>query len=1152
MTKCSQLGLGLLIPAMSIALSGCGADNNPFVVPPTTDGLTFTFPVDGMVDVPTPSKAMLVFSSQVNETAVMANCTGTADAPIGAFCVTGPDGPVDTGSYTNIVNDGRTIEFSMEGLTPGTTYQVWLRREASPKAKNIGDGEEPVFSFTTRQEAPVKGQTPAVLAFNQESPLAFVEGSEVEPEFPIVDISPVRLTFNEPLFDDSVVLGESVQFVKVNGENGEEPVDADMLAERHYITLQPIEDMEGGAHYEVRLNGIVDLNGEALEPVTYSFVPASTKDTPDAANPPIYQTLQTFPDMESPGYPGKSKITGGPTNQFTLVNTALGKNVANSLPNGLEAFLANPQAFGGTKTPVLARKGQQLQLTGINPAKLGGEVSTDLETGLITGTFLSNVTGYLMPNIYRPDGHKMDDDKAPLYVYMDFDLSLQTENLQGNATLNQNLMHVRAIGLATIEDHVLTLEVFRTLQLDVLGGATKVAADFSLQAKADPAVVVDYTNSDAPFVTGAYPSDGKIGVETNDNILLAFNEPLSPAGLDEIQLLDMGNGGTPVDIMVKRSGTSLTISPQARLNPATEYQLIMSNNITDIHAFEPRTIEVSGEDALGGDSTLTFTTADYTRTANSQEQVPPIILGLHPGIGCALVETEVPGYAGRCKGGLSDDELYLDFQYEIGRVIEASFSQPMDTDSMVLGTIAPGGDACVDGPVCLGWDTGSNWESIDAALVPSNLKFQIHPAEGTFVAGEQYRLVVNGDSTPQLYSHDNLGNLPLNTTPMEGIADTPKAGNPNGGDNIIIDFNAVAPFDTVYATVYTRPYADFNGSGGWDDGEPFPCTRFGENGNPIDEEGNPVSADLSPYCSNFATAEVLDTHGLITGASLSEGEDKIFATGALPMAFKPKQELDLSVPDLGLVDQGDGSWCMPNPDDLGEQPCLDVVGTHMIPVEVNHQVILGTGLTINADVGLDIGKVLGDLDVFNVFEGVAVSLPIKLNTRSVLLRTRPERPDPESDVLPLNGYIVNLEGEEQPYFIVRLPAWLDVPDLDLLTAIQEALTELLLGEGSTFLDFLGFLELEDFIDDVLASHTAKSLAVTAYLYGPISFQDDGRITLKVTNLNNVKATLGLELFPDLLDASLGEADLLLPAEKVALQVMNLPSRARKLPESNAQ
>ena len=1117
MTNRSQLRLGILLPAFAAAITGCGGENQPFVSQEPGNALIYTYPVEGMVDVPTPSKALMVFSSGVSESAVMSNCTGTADDPVGGFCVTGPDGPVDTASHTNIINDGRTIEFSMKGLKPGTTYQVWLHREVSPSAENL-DNSKPVFSFTTRQENPIKGQQPAVLAFNQDNPEAFIDGSEVTTQFPIVDISPVRLTFNEPLFEDSLVLGESVQFIKINDDNSEEAVDVDMLAERHYITLQPQQDMQPDTRYEVRLSGdIVDLNGEALSPVTYSFEPRASKASPDAANPPVGQTLQTFPDMETPGYPGRSKITGGPTNQFTLESTALGTNVANSLPNGLEAFLANPQDFGGVVTPVLARKGQQLQLTGIDPAKLGGEVHTDLSTGLITGTFLSNVTGYLMPNIYRPAGFQPDDERAPLYVYMDFDLSLQTENLQGNATLNQNLMHIRAIGVATIENHVLTLEVFRTLQLDVLGGATKVAADFNLQAKADPAVVVDYTNHDAPIVSGAYPSDGKIGVETNDNILLAFNEPLSPAGLDEIQLLDMGNGGTPVEVMVKRSGTSLTISPQARLNPATEYKLILSSNITDIHGSNPLPLSSSAEDALGGDNTLTFTTADYTRTANAAEGAPPIILGLHPGIGCSLVETGVPGYAGRCKGGQDDDELYLDFQYEIGRVIEASFSQPMDTDSMVLGTIAADGNSCVDGPICLARNVDENWESITAALVPSNLKFQIYPADGTFVDGEEYRLVVNGDSSPKFYSHDTLGHLPLNTTPMEGIGKT-STHNSEGGSNIVIDFKAVAPFDTVYATVYTRPYSDYNGSGGWDDGEPQPCTEWNGDGTPVEES-----------CSNFATADVLDTGGLITSASLIEGRDKIFATGALPMAFKPKQPLDLALPDLGLEEQGDGSWCMPEPDDLGETPCLNVVGDTMIPVEVNHQVILGTGLTINANVGLDFGF-------------TELAIPLKLNTRSVLLRTRPERPDPQSDVLPLNGYIVNLEGEQKPYFVVRLPAWLDVPDLDLVAALQESI----FGAGN---DFLSFAQLNDFVDQYGASHTAKSLPIVAYLYGPISFQDDGRITLKVSNLNNIQATLGIELLPGLLGLSAGSADLLLPAEQVSLQVMNLPARARKLPEN---
>ncbi|WP_348680055.1 Ig-like domain-containing protein [Alcanivorax profundi] len=1134
MTNRSQLRLSMLVPAVAAAITGCGGDNQPFVPPKPGNALIYTYPVEGMVDVPTASKALMVFSSKVSETAVMANCAGTAEAPVGGFCVTGPDGPVETASHTNIANDGHTIEFSMKALKPGTTYQVWLHREVSPSAENL-DNSKPVFSFTTRQGNPIKSQPPAVIAFNQDKPEAFLDDTDVAAQFPIVDISPVRLTFSEPLFDDSVILGDSVQFIKISEDNSEEAVDVDMLAERHYITLQPLQDMLPDTRYEIRLSGeIIDLNGEALAPTTYTFIPRASKVSPETANPPVAQTLQTFPDMETPGYPGRSKITGGPTNQFTLESTALGINVANSLPNGLEAFLADPQAFGGVVTPVLARKGQQLQLTGIDPAKLGGEVHTDLSTGLITGTFLSNVTGYLMPNIYRPAGFQPDDERAPLYVYMDFDLALQTENLQGNATLNQNLMHVRAIGVATIENRALTLEVFRTLELDVLGGATKVAADFNLQARSDPDIAIDFNNYDAPRVTGTYPANHKVGVETNDNILLSFNEPLSPMGLDDIQLLDMSHGGTAVAIMIKRSGTTLTVSPQARLHPASEYQLTLPDSISDIHAHNPRYLSEgsASDDALGGTNTLTFTTADYTISANAGEDVPPMILGLHPGIGCALVNTSVPGYAGRCKGGKSDDELYLDFQYEIGRVIEASFSQPMDTDTMVLGTISQDGSACENGPICLAVDLDGSWQSISAALVTSNLKLQIFPDADTFVAGEEYRLVVNGDSSPKLYSHNTLGHLPLNTTPMEGIGKT-STHNSEGGSNIVIDFTAVAPFDTVYATVYTRPYSDFNGSGGWDEGEPQPCTQWNSDGSPVEES-----------CSNFATADVLDTHGLITDASLTEGRDKIFATGALPMAFKPKQPLDLGLPDLGMEPQSDGSWCMPEPDDLGEEHCLNVVGDTMIPVEVNHQLILGTGLTINADAGLNFGNLLGDLDFLNIFDDFIISIPLKLNTRSVVLRTRPERPDAQSDVLPLNGYIVNLEGEQKPYFIVRLPAWLDVPDLDLVAALQEAI----LGEGN---DILSFAQLNDFVDQYGATHTAKSLPIVAYLYGPISFQDDGRITLKVSNLNNITATLGIELLPGLLGASAGSADLLLPAEKVSLQVMNLPSRARKLPE-NAQ
>lgn len=1092
----------LCIAALSTVLTGCGGDDNtPFQPTAHDDALVYTYPMDGMVDVPTPSKVLLVFSGQVSKTAVLSNCTGTADAPSGSFCVTGPDGPVDTASRTSIINNGRTIEFHMKSLQAGTTYQVWVRQEASPSASNLNN-DEPLFSFTTRQDMPVKGSAPAVLAINQENPQAYLAGSDVKARFPFVDVSPVRLTFSEPLSEDTVLLGDTVQFVKMNADNSTEAVAVDMLSERHYITLQPDQDLIPGEHYEVRLsNAITDLNGETLTAVNYQFIPRATKASPEAANPPIKQTLQTFPDNETPDYPGTSRITGRATNQFTLENTALGKNVADSLPNGLEAYLADPQAFGGTDTPVLARAGQQLQLTGISPVKLGGKVRTDLDTGLITGTFLSNVTGYLMPNPYRPEGYQPDDDKAPLYVYMNFDLAMQTEDAKGNASLNQNLMHVQAIGVATIENRKLTLEVFRTLELDVLGGATKVSADFNLAAVSDPNIAIDPTNPDAPTITGTFPANNQPDFTTNENILLTFNEPLSTSGLDDMMLLDMSNGGTQVPIKVKRSGTTMVISPQQRLAQASDYQLVVSNQLKDIHAFQPRGIEPSSNDALDGTGVLNFSTADYSRTANNGEAVPPILLGLYPGIGCALTDTDKEaGMAGRCTGGLSSDNLYPSFRYEIGRTIEATFSQPMDTSTMQLGTISSDGSACVNGPICLGKDNNGAWEPVDASLVANNIQLKINPANDAVEADKQYRLVVNGDSSPKFYSHAELGHLSLNTTPLAGMRNTSNINNQNG-DNIVINFTTDAPFDTVFATVLARPYADHNGSGGWDDGEQEPS-------------------------GNFATAEVEGTSGLILDAEFADPDkDKIFASGALPMAFLPKQPLDLSVDGLGMVDQGAGMWCLPEPeqtDALGEEHCLEVEGDTMIPVEVNPQIILGTGLTVKANIGLDI-------PIINL-----IKIPLPLNTRAILLRIR-------STGEPMRGYVFNLKGQDQPYFMVKLPAWLDAPDLDLLTALLEAIN----------LNGINFPGLSNLIDNGLATHNAKSLAITPYLYGPVSFLDDSRITLQVSNLNNIRATLKVTIFPSLLgnSAALGSADLLLPAEGVNLKVVNHPSRARKVPEN---
>ena len=68
--------------------------------------------------------------------------------------------------------------------------------------------------------------------------------------------------------------------------------------------------------------------------------------------------------------------------------------------------------------------------------KVAGEVKAGIETGAIAVTFLSDASGYLMPNPYS-DAHE-----APKQVKLYMDVSMTAENPQANGALSQTLMHV--------------------------------------------------------------------------------------------------------------------------------------------------------------------------------------------------------------------------------------------------------------------------------------------------------------------------------------------------------------------------------------------------------------------------------------------------------------------------------------------------------------------------------------------------------------------------------------------------------------------------------------------------------------------------------------------------------------------------------------
>ena len=290
----------------------------------------------------------------------------------------------------------------------------------------------------------------------------------------------------------TVRYGDTVQLV--HQESGE-LVDAHILSERHYITLDPKTDLIGGDTYTLTLEGLQDFDEDVLETVVYELTPRLSKDDVADLNPPIKQLMKAQPALGDPGYPEMSRLHGLPLNQFNLVTEALGLTQVDAKPLVLEGWMGRPDEHVQA-VPVVARAGQQLRITGIDPILLGGEVRTPMFTGDLIGTFVTDVTGYLTTNPYRPEGFQPDDDFAPMYVHMNFDLAMHAVEPRGNASVNQNLMHVQAVGVVDVKDGALTFEVFRTLELDILSGAAKVSADFALGVRADSAFEFEQLNRD--------------------------------------------------------------------------------------------------------------------------------------------------------------------------------------------------------------------------------------------------------------------------------------------------------------------------------------------------------------------------------------------------------------------------------------------------------------------------------------------------------------------------------------------------------------------------------------------------------------------------------------------------------------------------------
>jgi hypothetical protein len=208
----------------------------------------FTYPIEGQNDVPVGSRIVVTFSERVT-----AGSLGPCTATSGAFCVVGPNGPVD--ATPTVSEDGTSVSF--EGpLEPGTKYEVFARADLAPFAENLPSGA--LFSFTTRSDRP-RAAVPALVSINGGDPTKV--GTSFRPMF---ETSTLRLLFSEPLDPRTVTIGAGkFELLDTSGT----AVPALIVCDGIHVSIDPKDDLTAGANYTLRLgNQILDLGGQALSP----------------------------------------------------------------------------------------------------------------------------------------------------------------------------------------------------------------------------------------------------------------------------------------------------------------------------------------------------------------------------------------------------------------------------------------------------------------------------------------------------------------------------------------------------------------------------------------------------------------------------------------------------------------------------------------------------------------------------------------------------------------------------------------------------------------------------------------------------------------------------------------------------------------------
>lgn len=777
-----------LVPALLIA--GCSDSPSKGPASKLPPGVTFSYPIDGQVDVPVGARLIFQLTDAVDAAALAAPCQLQGPVPSGALCVVGAEGIIPITTEV-LGEDGTIVAVSSSALRPGESYQIFLRPSLVPGSANL-PADAPLVTFRTRRLESAAG-APQLLSVSGEDPAVFAAGGPA-PRHPLLDHTTLRLVFSEPLDERSLRLGAAANVVLRRTDGPATDVAANVLLQGPHLVVDPDERLITGATYQLSLTGLLDRGGTALPTTVLTFSPRSSLTYP--------QTVEIDRPGSASG-PGAelSAMSGLAYNSVIKRSPLIGTATLGVLPGTLEVELGDPGAFGGP-IPFVLPKGQRLAASEL-ALKLAGVIELGYETGSLYFDLVSDANGWVTRNSYRAAEQTPDDRESPLMVDLYFDAALIAEDPTGNGLATQTLLNIHLTGEAISVDGQLVLEVAGAIEVDLLG-VSRSTADLSLRLRTGAVALPPLQT--APTILGASPARGDTNVSINvrPQILLSSAVDLGAAVTAGQLVLRSAAGAVPAQL--RAIGGALVVVPSAPLLPGTAYTI----SLGALHDVGGREVVLSANDATAGTGEVTFTTAATPGGA----AIPPQLAALSPGAPCPLTGA-TPALPGRCVGGLNGDPSYQAFTLAADRPVEARFTQPMSAATMRVGAAC--GQGAIRVEVLNGAGACTGVVAGEVTHLPNGFRFM--PIAGWTVGGT-YRLVLSSGTDDTCATASELcgaNGRPLNTDPL---ADS--GAGTSGGPVISVAFTATAPLRETQVTAInltTIAIADRNANGVIDTGE---------------------------------------------------------------------------------------------------------------------------------------------------------------------------------------------------------------------------------------------------------------------------------------------------------------------------------------------